>query len=153
MTDKKNNNIKQIKEISELLVKKQLKEIHFEDEKTSIRVVAHSSEVPVLAPAPVATPTAAPAVAAEPTAEVKSETASGTPITAPIVGTAYLAPSPDASPFVKVGQSVKSGDVIMIIEAMKNMNEIQSTATGTIVDICVEDGQPVEFGEKLVVIE
>ena len=77
----------------------------------------------------------------------------GTPITSPMVGTFYMAPSPDSEPFVTVGQSVKSGDVVCIIEAMKMMNEIKAEVAGNIVEVCVEDGQPVEFGQVLMYVE
>ena len=71
----------------------------------------------------------------------------------PMVGTAYLSPSPGARPFVEVGQTVKEGQTILIIEAMKTMNQIPSPRSGRIIDILVEDGQPVEYGEPLIVLE
>ena len=74
-------------------------------------------------------------------------------IKSPIVGTAYLAPEPGAKTFVSVGKKIKKGDTIMIIEAMKTMNHVPSTSDGVIKKVCVEDGQPVEFGQKLVIIE
>lgn len=77
----------------------------------------------------------------------------GKPITSPMVGTFYRAPSPDANPFVEVGASVSSGQVVCIIEAMKLMNEIESEVGGKVVEICVEDGQPVEFGQVLMYVE
>ena len=78
---------------------------------------------------------------------------SGTPISSPMVGTFYMAPSPDAEPFVKAGQLVHQGDVVCIIEAMKMMNEIKAEVSGKIVEVCVEDGQPVEFGQVLMYVE
>ncbi len=77
----------------------------------------------------------------------------GTPIKSPIVGTAYLAPEPGAKKFVDVGKKIKKGDTLMIVEAMKTMNHIPSTSDGTIKKICVDDGQPVEFGQTIVIIE
>ena len=77
----------------------------------------------------------------------------GTPITSPMVGTFYKAPSPDSEPFVSVGSTVSSGDVVCIVEAMKMMNEIESEVSGKVVEICVEDGQPVEFGQVLMYVE
>ena len=74
-------------------------------------------------------------------------------VPSPMVGTAYLAPSPGARPFVDVGQAVKAGDTLLIIEAMKTMNQIPATRSGTVTQILVEDGQPVEYGETLVIIE
>lgn len=77
----------------------------------------------------------------------------GKPITSPMVGTFYKAPSPDAKPFVELGGTVKEGQVVCIIEAMKLMNEIEADAAGKVVEICVEDGQPVEFGQVLMYVE
>ena len=77
----------------------------------------------------------------------------GKPLTSPMVGTFYSAPSPDAEPFVKVGQTIKEGDVVCIVEAMKLMNEIESEFSGKIVEVCVSDGQPVEFGQVLMYVE
>lgn len=77
----------------------------------------------------------------------------GKPITSPMVGTFYKAPSPDAKPFVELGATIKEGQVVCIIEAMKLMNEIEADAAGKIVEICVEDGQPVEFGQVLMYVE
>ncbi len=74
-------------------------------------------------------------------------------VPSPMVGTAYLAPSPDARPFVDVGQAVKAGETLLIIEAMKTMNQIPAPRSGIVTQILVEDGQPVEFGEPLVIIE
>ena len=74
-------------------------------------------------------------------------------ITSPIVGTAYLAPEPGAKKFVEVGKNIKKGDTIMIVEAMKTMNHVPSTADGVVKEICVEDGQPVEFGQTIIILE
>ena len=81
------------------------------------------------------------------------EAVAGNIVESPLVGTFYSAPSPDAEPFVKVGQTVKEGDVVCIVEAMKLMNEIESEFSGKITEICVQDGQPVEFGQVLMYIE
>ena len=77
----------------------------------------------------------------------------GTSVTSPIVGTAYLASEPDAKKFVEVGQKIKKGDTIMIIEAMKTMNHVPSTQDGTVSEILVKDGQPVEFGQPLISVK
>jgi len=77
----------------------------------------------------------------------------GKPITSPMVGTFYKSPSPDAKPFVELGSTIKEGQVVCIIEAMKLMNEIEADASGKVVEICVEDGQPVEFGQVLMYVE
>ena len=74
-------------------------------------------------------------------------------IKSPIVGTAYLAPEPGAKKFVEIGKKIKKGDSVMIVEAMKTMNHVPSTYDGVVKEICVEDGQPVEFGQKLIVLE
>ena len=78
---------------------------------------------------------------------------SGTEITSPIIGTAYHAPEPGAKKFVEVGKKIKKGDTIMIVEAMKTMNHIPSTADGIVKEICVEDGHPVEFGQTIIILE
>ena len=77
----------------------------------------------------------------------------GTNLTSPIVGTAYLAPEPGGKNFVEVGQKIKKGQTIMIVEAMKTMNHVPSSADGTVKEICVEDGQPVEFGQTIIILE
>ena len=77
----------------------------------------------------------------------------GTNITSPIVGTAYLAPEPGGKKFVEIGQKIKKGQTVMIVEAMKTMNHVPSTSDGIVKEISVEDGQPVEFGQKLIIIE
>ena len=77
----------------------------------------------------------------------------GTRVKSPIIGTAYLAPEPGAKPFIKVGDKVKKGQTIMIVEAMKTMNHIPSSADGTVKKVMVNDGQPVEFGQTLIIIE
>ena len=78
---------------------------------------------------------------------------SGTEITSPIIGTAYHAPEPGAKKFVEVGKKIKKGDTIMIVEAMKTMNHVPSTHDGVVKEICVDDGQPVEFGQTIIILE
>ena len=78
---------------------------------------------------------------------------SGTEITSPIIGTAYHAPEPGAKKFVEIGKKIKKGDTIMIVEAMKTMNHVPSTADGVVKEICVEDGHPVEFGQTIIILE
>ena len=84
---------------------------------------------------------------------VKLQKISGTEIPSPIIGTAYLAPEPGGKKFVEVGKKVNKGDTIMIVEAMKTMNHVPSTSEGVVKEICVEDGQPVEFGQTILVLE
>ena len=78
---------------------------------------------------------------------------SGIEVTSPIIGTAYHAPEPGAKKFVEVGKKIKKGDTIMIVEAMKTMNHVPSTSDGVVKEICVEDGQPVEFGQTIIILE
>ena len=88
------------------------------------------------------------------TAVSKSKSLStGIEITSPIIGTAYHAPEPGAKKFVEVGKKIKKGDTIMIVEAMKTMNHIPSTANGIVKEVCVADGQPVEFGQTIIILE
>ncbi len=144
-----------IEKLAKVLAETGLTEISLEDGEQAITlrkdvVVASAPQVvaaaPVAASAPVATPAAVPADAPAPAKK-------GTPITSPMVGTFYKAPSPDSDPFVSVGQSVSQGDVVCIVEAMKMMNEIEAEVSGKVVEICVEDGQPVEFGQVLMYVE
>ena len=78
---------------------------------------------------------------------------SGEPVKSPIVGTAYLSPEPGAKPFVVVGKKIKKGETLLIVEAMKTMNHVPSTKDGVVKKVCVEDGQPVEFGQTIIVLE
>ena len=85
--------------------------------------------------------------------EVAKNIKSGTEVISPIIGTAYHAPEPGAKKFVEVGKKIKKGDTVMIVEAMKTMNHVPSTSDGVVKEICVEDGQPVEFDQKIIVLE
>ena len=87
------------------------------------------------------------------TKQINKKVNSGTEVTSPIIGTAYHAPEPGAKKFVEVGKKIKKGDTIMIVEAMKTMNHIPSPSDGTVKEISVEDGQPIEFGQKLLILE
>lgn len=145
--------IEYIEKLSKVLADNGLTEISLEDGEQAItlrkEIVVAGSVVPTAAP--VAAPAAAPAPQA---AEVnQAEVKKGTPITSPMVGTFYMAPSPDAKPFVEVGSTVAKGDKVCIIEAMKLMNEIEAEVSGKVVEVCVKDGQPVEFGQVLMYIE
>jgi len=84
---------------------------------------------------------------------IKTNIKSGTEITSPIIGTAYHSPEPGTKKFVEVGKKIKKGDTIMIVEAMKTMNHVPSTADGIVKEICVEDGHPVEFGQTIIILE
>lgn len=144
-----------IEKLAKVLSETGLTEISLEDGEQAITlrkdvIVTSAPQAVVASPAPVAAPVqSAPAAQTESAAPAKK----GTPITSPMVGTFYKSPSPDAEPFVSVGKSVAKGDVVCIVEAMKMMNEIESELSGKIVEICVEDGQPVEFGQVLMYIE
>ena len=85
--------------------------------------------------------------------KAKKNVISGIEITSPIIGTAYHAPEPGAKKFVEVGKKIKKGDTVMIVEAMKTMNHVPSTSDGIVKEICVEDGQPVEFGQTIIILE
>ena len=145
--------IEYIEKLAKVLSDASLTEISLEDGEQAITIrrdlISGSPVVAAAAPAAVS----APAPQAAPAPAVKEEVKKGKPLTSPMVGTFYKSPSPDAKPFVEVGQSVKQGDVVCIVEAMKLMNEIESEFSGTITEICVEDGQPVEFGQVLMYIE
>ena len=145
--------IEYIEKLAKVLSDASLTEISLEDGEQAITIrkdlISGTPVVAAAAPAAVSAP--APQAALAPA--VKEEVKKGKPLTSPMVGTFYKSPSPDAKPFVEVGQSVKQGDVVCIVEAMKLMNEIESEFSGTITEICVEDGQPVEFGQVLMYIE
>lgn len=146
-----------IEKLAKIITEQGLSEISLEDGEQAITirkdvVVASAPAVAVSAPA-VQTVSAPESAPIEAPSEAKEEKRTGTPITSPMVGTFYMAPSPDSAPFVSVGDSVKAGDVVCIIEAMKMMNEIKSEVTGKVVEVCVEDGQPVEFGQVLMYVE
>ena len=83
----------------------------------------------------------------------KANIKTGKEITSPIIGTAYHAPEPSAKKFVEIGKKIKKGDTIMIVEAMKTMNHVPSTSDGIVKEICIEDGQPVEFGQTIIILE
>lgn len=138
-----------VRELAAMLNDTGLSEIEVEDGERKIRVSRTMTAVaaPMVA-APVVAPAPGPAVAAAPSASVVSVNA----MKSPMVGTAYLAPDPEAAPFVSVGQQVKAGDTVLIIEAMKVMNPIVAATSGTITEIYVESGQPVEFDQPLLVI-
>ena len=147
-----------IEKLAKIITEQGLSEISLEDGEQAITVRKDSVAVsaPAIVSAPVVSTPVAPVSATPasiPTSEAKEEKKSGTAITSPMVGTFYMAPSPDSAPFVSVGDSVKAGDVVCIIEAMKMMNEIKSEVAGKVVEICVEDGQPVEFGQVLMYVE
>ena len=138
---------KLIKELSEYLDEFKLTEIEFTEKDTKIKV--SKNNVSINHPAPVI----------QNSMDVKEDihqtnkTKSGLEITSPIIGTAYHAPEPGAKKFVEVGKKIKKGDTVMIVEAMKTMNHVPSTTDGVVKEICVEDGQPVEFGQTIIILK
>lgn len=147
--------IRKVKKLIELLEESNIHEIEIKEGEESVRISRGAAPQPVMqyapqmaAPAPVAAPANAQAAEAIPAPTAPS----GHTLNSPMVGSFYRSPSPSAPSFIEVGKSVKAGDVICIIEAMKMMNQIEADKSGIIEAILVEDGQPVEFGQPLVVI-
>ena len=135
-------NKKLIKELVNCLEENKLTELEYSEKDTKIKV------------ARISTNDVNKIQVAQNTQEIKIEKKiSGTEIKSPIIGTAYLAPEPGGKKFVDVGKKIKKGDTVMIVEAMKTMNHVPSTKDGIVKDIVVEDGQPVEFGQTLVILE
>lgn len=130
-------------------------ELEMDDVKIKIKSAPPVPVVPVAAAPVAAAPAAAPAAAGEaaPAAEAAEELPAGTPVKSPLVGTFYSSPAPDAPPFVLVGQKVKEGDTLFIIEAMKTMNEIKAPCDGTVVRILAQPGDMVEYNQTVVIIE
>ena len=145
--------LRKIKSLLDLVAESGVAEIEICEGPDRIRVINHPQGAYSVAPA--VTQTFAPVAPVPPPAAAALETpaappaADGTPLTSPMVGTFYRAPSPGAKPFVEVGDTVKKGQVVCIIEAMKLLNEVEADADGVVKEICVENGQPVEFGQPL----
>lgn len=146
-TNKFDVDIASIRKLAKLLEDTGLSEIEYAEGDRKIRCVGPRVDAPSVVSAPLAP---APTVATEPAAAQKP---SGTPVTSPMVGTVYVAPSPGAPAFIKAGDRVKEGDTLLIIEAMKVMNPIKAPRAGTVGLILVEDAKPVEFGDTLVILE
>jgi acetyl-CoA carboxylase biotin carboxyl carrier protein len=147
-----------IRKLFELADKYQVAEVEFNNDEVTLRITrAHPVEGGVMMQAPMMQQAAAPVVAAAPAAPVVAapvvEAApAGTEVKSPMVGSFYAAPAPNAKNFVALGQSVKVGDTLCIIEAMKIMNPIKSEVSGTVVKILVENGDPVEYGQPLFIV-
>lgn len=160
MTDKHEKGAMQIdvdlvRELAKMLDETNLTEIEVEDGDRKIRVerkIQAALAAPMMAPMPAAPLAAAPAAAA-PAAEPAAAAAPANAVKSPMVGTVYLSPEPGAAEFISVGKAVKAGDTLLIVEAMKVMNPITAATGGTVKQILVENGQPVEFDQPLVVIE
>jgi acetyl-CoA carboxylase biotin carboxyl carrier protein len=151
-----------IKALAELLRENELSELEVkreygDDDSLTVRVARTLTAAPVAAPVQVAVPQAAPMAAAPaqaaPAAAVDDPAQHPGAVTSPMVGTAYLQPEPGAPSFVKVGDSVSEGQTVLIIEAMKTMNQIPAPRAGKVTRILIEDGAPVEFGAPLMIIE
>lgn len=148
-----------IEKLAKIIADNDLTEISLEDGEQAITIRKDLPEVNMVASAPAvaAAPQAAPVAPAQASAPAQApapkEEVKGKAITSPMVGTFYAASSPDAAPFVEVGSTVNVGDVVCIIEAMKLMNEIKAEQAGKVVQICVKNGDPIEFGQVLMYVE
>ena len=136
-----------IKELSDYLDEFNLTELEYTNKDTKIKVSKNNVSISNQA----STSATNSSTSSEPAAVLQKK--SGNIITSPIIGTAYHAPEPGAKKFVEIGKKVKKGDTIMIVEAMKTMNHVPSTLDGVVKEICVEDGQPVEFGQTIIILE
>ena len=137
-----------IKELTDYLNEFNLTEIEYTDKDTKIKVSKSTSSISTQS-INVPNPPSSEKVATE----ALSKIISGTKVTSPIIGTAYHSPEPGAKKFIEVGKKIKKGETIMIVEAMKTMNHVPSTADGIVREICVEDGQPVEFGQTIIILD
>ena len=142
-----------VRQLAELLDETKLTEIEVEDGSRKIRVARKAAAIGGYAPAPVAAPLPASSASLPAETHAAAATESGTPTKSPMVGTVYLSAEPGSKPFISVGDTVSEGQTLVIIEAMKVMNAIPAPKAGTIKRICVENGQPVEFDQSLVIIE
>tara|TARA_A100000164_G_scaffold375247_1_gene409893 strand:- start:491 stop:925 length:435 start_codon:yes stop_codon:yes gene_type:complete len=139
---------KLIKELSEYLDEFKLTEIEFTEKDTKIKVSKNNISI-----------NNQPSSSLQNNENIhegnqkETKINSGTEITSPIIGTAYHAPEPGAKKFVEIGKKIKKGDTVMIVEAMKTMNHVPSTSDGIVKEICVNDGQPVEFGQTIIILE
>ena len=136
---------KLIKELVDNLKEFELSELEYQDGPTKIKVSKGSKLIDQVKTSAVVSPNKA--------VLKSSDEIDGVRIKSPIIGTAYLAPEPGAKKFVEVGDKIKKGQTVMIVEAMKTMNHVPSTADGVVKEICVEDGQPVEFGQTIIILE
>ena len=135
-----------IKELSDYLDEFNLTELEYTEKDTKIKVSKNNISVN--------NQTIAPINKAQSTSTSETiKTSSGIEVKSPIIGTAYHSPEPGAKKFAEVGKKIKKGDTIMIVEAMKTMNHVPSSADGVVKEICVEDGQPVEFGQTIIILE
>ena len=141
------NNKKIIKELSDYLKEFNLTELEYTDKDTKIKVSKNNVSINNQT-----VPNNNLNQSTE-TQKISNITKSGIEVKSPIIGTAYHAPEPGAKKFVEIGKKIKKGDTVMIVEAMKTMNHVPSSADGTVKEICIEDGQPVEFGQTIIILE
>ncbi|MGH8709557.1 MAG: acetyl-CoA carboxylase biotin carboxyl carrier protein [Burkholderiales bacterium] len=144
--------LRKLKKLIDLVQESGIAELEITEGEEKVKIVkgGEATVTPLSPPTPPAPPAAAPAAAAVPA--IAEPMAEGHVLKAPMVGTFYRSASPEAKAFVEVGQSIKAGETVCIIEAMKLMNEIEADATGVIKAILVENGQPVEYGQPLLII-
>ena len=137
-----------IKELSDYLEEFNLTELEYTEKDTKIKVSKNNISIS-------SQPTSVNNVSSSQSESVKTnnDVKSGIEVTSPIIGTAYHSPEPGAKKFVEVGKKIKKGDTVMIVEAMKTMNHVPSSSDGVVKEICVEDGQPVEFGQTIIILE
>ena len=137
-----------IKELSDYLDEFNLTELEYTEKDTKIKVsknkISFSGQ---------SAPASNTSTSSIETPKIVNNIKSGIQVTSPIIGTAYHAPEPGAKKFVEVGKKIKKGDTVMIVEAMKTMNHVPSSSDGVVKEICVEDGQPVEFGQTIIILE
>tara|TARA_B100000963_G_scaffold143992_1_gene125447 strand:- start:1484 stop:1918 length:435 start_codon:yes stop_codon:yes gene_type:complete len=137
-----------IKELSDYLNEFNLTELEYTEKDTKIKVSKNSFSINNQSPTPNINPNK---ILENNSNEIQKK--NGIEITSPIIGTAYHAPEPGAKKFVEVGKKIKKGDTVMIVEAMKTMNHVPSSADGKVKEVCIQDGQPVEFGQTLIILE
>ena len=141
-------NKKIIKELSDYLDEFNLTELEYTDKDTKIKVSKNSFQISNQSPS---SNTQLDQILKDKKENIQDK--SGIKVTSPIIGTAYHAPEPGAKKFVEVGKKIKKGDTVMIVEAMKTMNHVPSSSDGIVKEVCVEDGQPVEFGQTIIILE
>ena len=134
---------KLIKELSEYLDEFNLTEIEFTEKDTKIKVSKNNQPASVIQNS----------TSVKDSTQTSNNTSGGIKILSPIIGTAYQSPEPGGKKFVEIGKKIKKGDTVMIVEAMKTMNHVPSTADGIVKEICIDDGQPVEFGQTIIILE
>ena len=139
---------KLIKELSEYLDEFKLTEIEFTEKDTKIKVSKNNMSINNQPASVIQNSTSV-----KDGTQTSNNTSSGIKVFSPIIGTAYQSPEPGAKKFVEIGKKIKKGDTVMIVEAMKTMNHVPSTADGVVKEICVDDGQPVEFGQTIIILE